>query len=143
MPTTVYNRSEADKFVTGTSVDLVVVKCTCGLLFAIPENLNRSALNHRGPKGWQISCPLGHTWHYTGDDIEERLRRELEQERDRTARLRANLDQSEASLRTTKGHVTRKKKQLERVKNGVCPCCGRTFQNLGRHMQTKHPEFKP
>jgi hypothetical protein len=23
----------------------------------------------------------------------------------------------------------------------VCPCCNRSFQNLRRHMATKHPEF--
>lgn len=29
-----------------------------------------------------------------------------------------------------------------RVKNGVCPCCNRTFENLARHMQAKHSDFK-
>lgn len=28
-----------------------------------------------------------------------------------------------------------------RSKNGCCPCCKRNFQNLQRHMRTKHPEF--
>jgi hypothetical protein len=23
----------------------------------------------------------------------------------------------------------------------VCPCCQRSFQNLSRHMKTKHPEY--
>ncbi|WP_165394478.1 helix-turn-helix domain-containing protein [Pseudoxanthomonas winnipegensis] len=29
----------------------------------------------------------------------------------------------------------------QRVMNGVCPCCNRTFENLRRHMHDKHPEF--
>ena len=32
-------------------------------------------------------------------------------------------------------------KQLKRVHNGVCPCCNRSFQNLQKHMKTKHPEI--
>lgn len=33
------------------------------------------------------------------------------------------------------------KAQTTRVKNGVCPCCNRSFQNLKRHMNTKHPNW--
>lgn len=32
-------------------------------------------------------------------------------------------------------------KMRERVGNGVCPCCDRTFQNFMDHMKTQHPEF--
>lgn len=28
-----------------------------------------------------------------------------------------------------------------RAAAGVCPCCNRTFEQLGRHMTTKHPEY--
>jgi len=35
-----------------------------------------------------------------------------------------------------RGELTKLKK---RVTNGVCPCCHRSFQNLRRHMATKHP----
>lgn len=142
MPTTVYGQRDADKFITGKHVDLVVVTCTCGILFAIPENLHRSALKHRGPTGWQISCPLGHTWHFTAAYVDEeaKLRNELERERRYSAHVVARLDQAEASLSATRGVVTRMKR---RASAGVCPCCNRTFQQLARHMATKHPDFSP
>lgn len=38
----------------------------------------------------------------------------------------------------TKGKLTKERK---RVGKGVCPCCNRSFDNLRRHMETKHPEF--
>lgn len=138
MPSTVYAKSEGARFVTGKHVDLVVVECTCGILYAIPENLHRSAQDHRGPNGWQISCPLGHTWHYTGDDLEVRLQKELDRERNWSARLTAERDQVQASLNATKGVVTKMRK---RASAGVCPCCTRTFQQLARHMAAKHPKF--
>lgn len=140
MPTVVYNKREAEKFKTGTTVDLVVVQCTCGLLFGIPEMLNRSALKHRGggSGGWSISCPLGHTWHYTDSAKDEEAKLREERERSHSANLVARLDQTQASLSATKGVVTRMKR---RASAGTCPCCNRTFQQLARHMETKHPSF--
>lgn len=138
-PQTVYNRSVGDRFAAET--ELVVLTCTCGILFAIPARLNRSALKHRGDGGWQICCPLGHQWHYVGQTEEEKLRDRLQRERDRAGRLAAERDQAQASLRATRGVATRRKKQLDRVAAGVCPCCGRSFQNLARHMQSQHPTF--
>jgi hypothetical protein len=32
-------------------------------------------------------------------------------------------------------------RKLSRVSAGVCPCCNRTFQNVARHMKTKHPDI--
>jgi len=147
MPTTTYPKHVGDIFKTGKHVDLVVVECTCGILFAIPEKLNRSALTHRGQSGWQISCPLGHTWHYTGDNEETRLRKQLEREREHSASLVSRLDQTEAHLRGEKAAKTRIKNERDRLKQrataGVCPHpeCHRHFENLERHVATKHPEL--
>jgi hypothetical protein len=88
-------------------------------------------------------CPNGHRWHFSGDSETERLRRSLRWEKDRAASLSAQLDQTEASRRAYKGQATKRKRELNRVKVGVCPCCHRTFQQLARHMEAKHPEFKP
>lgn len=38
----------------------------------------------------------------------------------------------------TKGVVTRTR---NRIANGVCPCCDRSFTNLQRHMASKHPDY--
>jgi len=108
---------------------LTVVHCTCGIAFAIPSELERQACDG----GKSICCPLGHKWHYT-----ETLEAKLKREREKTARLIAQRDQIEASLRAQKGVTTRLSRKLKRVQSGVCPECNRSFQNLQRHMKTKH-----
>lgn len=30
-----------------------------------------------------------------------------------------------------------------RIRNGVCPCCNRSFKDVHRHMKSQHPEFNP
>ena len=110
---------------------LTVTSCWCGIRLAIPDNLYGYATRH---KGKAVFCPLGHEFVF-GDTTEERLRRE----RDRNAALRARLDQAQASLTAQKAATTRVKNKLKRVEAGVCPHCNRTFQNLARHMESKHP----
>ncbi len=34
-----------------------------------------------------------------------------------------------------------KTKLKNRIKHGVCPCCKRTFQNIAKHIATKHPGY--
>jgi hypothetical protein len=109
---------------------LAVVHCTCGMPFGIPESLNQQALEKSGVS---ICCPLGHKWHYT-ETLEVKLRRE----REKSARIQANLDQAEASLIAQRGATTRFRNQVKRVEAGVCPHCRRNFTNLRRHMESKH-----
>lgn len=112
---------------------LVSHTCWCGIHHAIPESLSRTAKE----TGKAIYCPLGHEWVIRETEL-DKLRRQVEQQKDRAARLIAQRDQAEASLSATKGVVTKLKK---RASAGVCPCCGRTFQQLARHMKAKHPDF--
>lgn len=126
---------------------LVVVRCWCGLQHAVPESLHDAQLrqfNDDKPMT-AIYCPLGHTWYPAGETKAAQLQNQLQQEQARTHRERAAHDQTRAELQTTerrrraeKGAKTRLQK---RVANGVCPCCKRTFQNLQRHMDAKHPEY--
>jgi hypothetical protein len=113
----------------------------CGVVFGFTESL--VDIRRDDHKTWY--CPNGHHWSFTGENTEERLKRELKQEKDRAARTNARLDQvraerdhAKASLTSTKGVVTKLKK---RVANGVCPCCNRTFKDLARHMAGQHPDF--
>jgi len=110
---------------------LTVVHCTCGIPFGVPEELNRQALERKK----SITCPLGHTWHYT-ESVEEKLKRERRQH-EATRELLAAEERSHAG---TRGALTKARKKVERAEHGVCPHCNRTFQNLMRHVQTKHPE---
>lgn len=118
---------------------LVVTSCWCGIVVAIPSDLHDYAVR----KGTEVFCPLGHRFVY-GDGENARLKREIEQERQRAVRLRAEIDQKRAEIEhqrrriaATKGALTKTKK---RIGNGVCPCCNRHFANVERHMKTKHPE---
>lgn len=113
--------------------DLEVTVCTCGVLFAVPEKL----LDARRFDGKSFHCPNGHSLVFKDSD-REKITRERDRLRDQTARLTANLDQTEASRRAYKGQATRLKK---RTAGGVCPCCNRTFKELARHMESQHPDF--
>jgi hypothetical protein len=114
--------------------------CNCHITFAMPSDLQRRLRE----EGGDFHCPLGHSQHYTTTDIQrltEKLAREERRRRNAETRARAAQDQAQAAeyrTRAYKGQVTRIRK---RVGNGVCPCCNRTFADLGRHMAGQHPEF--
>jgi hypothetical protein len=144
-PKTVYAKSEGERF--AGDAQLAVVNCaTCGVTYAIPESFDRSARRYHGdePSGWKICCPFGHTWWYVGETETEKLKRQLRSARDNSAYLTSRLDQTKASLRAQKGAATRarneRRRQLERIAAGVCPCCNRSFTNVRRHMASKHAD---
>jgi hypothetical protein len=117
---------------------LTAVTCTCGINYAIPKTLEQQLRDHRASDPGEtksVYCPLGHRWHYTGKS-EATVQRERAEAAER--RARANRDLLEAEERShaaTRGHLTRVK---NRVEHGVCPHCNRSFQDLRRHMRSKH-----
>jgi len=117
------------------------VECcgACGVLFAAPELL----MSKCRETGDNFFCPNGHSLVYI-DTENNRLKRQLASTKDRLAVARARADQTEASLRATKGVVTKQRKKLEKVVAGVCPVdgCKRHFRDLRRHMQSKHPDYE-
>lgn len=116
--------------------DLRVMACpVCGVTYAAPERLVDSG--ERDPDLYWY-CPNGHHLHFPGKSEAQKLR----EARNELARERARHDQTVASLRATKGVVTRQRAKLERVSKGVCPCCNRSFTDLRKHMANKHPEYK-
>lgn len=90
-------------------------------------------------------CSYGHSLCFPQGETEEaKLRRERDRLAQRLAekddRIREERDLREAAERRTAaahGQVTKIK---NRVGHGVCPCCNRTFENLARHMLSKHPD---
>jgi len=116
---------------------LVKVDCySCGVEYAIPEILNTAALDK--PRERVIYCPNGHSWFYIGETEASKLKRQLKYEQDLRASITADRDQVQASLRATKGQVTKLRK---RVVAGVCPFgCRRHFANVERHVATQHPD---
>lgn len=109
--------------------------CRCGVVFGIEAN-HRARLIQK--KGTNFYCPNGHPQHYIGETEADRLKRELEWARSQRDSARSALKMTENTLRVVKGHKTRLKK---RIANGVCPCCNRTFENVARHMKSKHPGY--
>jgi uncharacterized Zn finger protein (UPF0148 family) len=126
-------------FVSKTSqvVELVGVTCSeCGVTFGLPEGLYRMRRHDHGT--WY--CPNGHTRCFVSESEAEKYRRLFAAER---TRVQAALDQAEAAERTAaahKGHATRLRK---RAAAGVCAFCNRNFENVARHVATKHPEHVP
>jgi hypothetical protein len=119
-------------------VTLKIIECgSCGTPFALPETLWNKCYN----EGGFFSCPLGHSRGWT----EANCKTALDKLRDENARLQSNLaykdTQIEAERRqkiAAKGQLT---KERNRTKNGVCPCCQRSFANLHRHITAKHPDY--
>lgn len=135
-----------------TMVTLVTIQCyKCCVPFAIPERLNQVLKDTKET----FYCPNGHGQIYT-KSTESILREQLAKaEQDRLKSEQDLKNQLAASRQSTNfwnerfsKQVTETKKVKTRLKNtrlriahGVCPCCNRTFEDLARHMKSKHPEF--
>ena len=106
----------------------------CGTPFAMAADLKTNLRrNHES-----FYCPNGHALAFKGESDIEKANRLLAWERDRAAALMAERDGAQASLRTTKGHVTRLRK---RAASGECPFgCGRRFAGLTEHIAKVHPD---
>lgn len=123
-------------------VHLVQEKCiTCGVIWGVPSDYqSRRKQDHNN-----FYCPNGHTQCYIGKSDAERLREELDRVKagnaslhDVLTRKNEQLQEKDYRIRSLKGAKTRIE---NRVKNGVCPCCNRTFKNLAAHFKTQHPDM--
>jgi formate-dependent nitrite reductase cytochrome c552 subunit len=112
------------------SVALESISCgNCGIVFAVPDwwIAGRRAGTEGNNEFW---CPNGHNRIFVENELTRTKRKLAIAERQREW----------AEQRATKAE--RKAKRLtKRVVNGVCPACQRSFENLRRHMQTKHPQL--
>lgn len=105
---------------------------TCGVPIVMPADKERWLREtHR-----DFYCINGHTqvWKQESDvERAQRLQREAEE---RARRAEEHRDRARHAESIARGKL---KAQSERIANGVCPCCHRSFKNLRRHMGTKHP----
>lgn len=119
-----------------------VICCTCGVPFAMPQQLRQ----HFKKSQDYFHCPNGHPQHYsksTETELKEKIQRlesSISRKDDTINSKNQTISRIERQKSAIKGQVTRIK---NRVKNGVCPCCNRTFSNLANHMKNQHPEFNP
>jgi hypothetical protein len=140
------NRVERGERYSGYT-DLTVMCCPeCGILYAIPETLRAEAKSQGGHK-IEWCCPNGHNLGYPGESAVERAKQERDAARDRAAAARARAEQAEASAAAQKRAASRarneRNKARKRSADGVCPCCGRSFKQVRRHMANKHPDYDP
>ena len=120
------------------AVTLWATDCpNCAVVFAIPERMQQERYND----GKSFYCPNGHSmsWSVTETDRLHKKLADVEADRKYAWQVYQEADadrkRTAASLRVTKGHLTRLK---NRVEAGVCIHCNRTFQALAKHMKTKH-----
>lgn len=121
---------------TQTTIQIVAHWCNgCGIPYGLPEGFIED--RRRDHKSW--TCPNGCVRLFRKDpDVEEQLKR---QARNAEAQATALKDQLEAAVRETERTKATLLRDRQRIANGVCPCCNRTFQNVLRHMQGQHPDY--
>ena len=113
--------------------DLQVKECpVCGVSYALPQRLDEK--HQENGQGWY--CPNGDNLVYK-DTEAKRLRQRLGQTEADLEMARGNLDGALRQVSAHKGIITKMK---NRSKNGVCQECHRHFENLERHMKSKHQE---
>lgn len=120
-----------------TSIKYTTIDCIyCDFVFAVPKTADEKWQNNHTT----FYCPKCRgNMHYSDKPETERLEKDLAYYKSKNASLRESNEFYQNSARAYKGHHTRVK---NRVKNGVCPCCNRTFKDLQRHMKSKHPDFQ-
>lgn len=110
--------------------------CVCAGPIALTDSQERVLRNNHNT----FYCPMGHQNYWAAKSDRERVK-ELEQEvqsqREYAQRVERDLGFERRSHTATKGQLTKTRK---RIANGVCPHCNRTFQNVARHMESKHKD---
>ena len=126
------------------SVKLTEVNCgACGGVYAINERKHEWC--RENGESWNCPyCQIGWGFNHSGSEL-TKARRALEEERKRKESALARANEAERAkaeaLKQLKGTKTKLHNVKDRISKGVCPCCTRSFQNLARHMKTKHPEY--
>ena len=105
----------------------------CGIIFHVPMRWHRG----RRENGNGFYCPNGHYLAYKQSEV-DKLKAELEQERNRVAFYRREAEQRRTEAVKVKKKLATTQK---RVSGGACPCCNRHFVKLQQHMTTKHPGY--
>ena len=106
----------------------------CNVSFAITADF----MQRRRDDGKTFYCPSGHSNVYNGKTEAQKLKDELAREKEirEAAEARAQKAKSDLDV-VSRAHG----RMRQRIVNGTCPCCNRSFSNLRDHMKTQHPEF--
>jgi hypothetical protein len=117
---------------TETHIQLIAHWCNgCGIPYGLPAGF----IEQRRQDNETWTCPNGCKRHFAaGESDAEKLRRA-------EAREVALKDQLSAAIRDAEQVRVALLRDRQRFVNGVCPCCNRSFDNVRRHMTTKHPDY--
>lgn len=115
-------------------IEFVMEECyKCGIPFMFPNYQKKRLVASQE----LFYCPNGHPQHYCGKTEAQKLKDELELQKQQHQRAQQQLSDT---LLDTMNERNKLKQQVKRIHKGVCPCCNRTFVNVQRHMETKHPD---
>lgn len=120
-----------------TTITLKETTCfSCGVRFAMQNNFYDMRLRD----GYTFYCPAGHGQIFTARrDGLDKLKREKQALQSQLSWAATEAEEAKRQRREARTKLTKFK---NRVANGVCPCCHRTFKQLAAHMTNKHPDFK-
>jgi len=123
-----------DRGITFTkTITLVTETCyKCGVIFAFDKEYQQDLIRSKN----EFYCPNGHQQSYTGTDYTKALN----DAKEKLAKAERERIYEESKRMEAERQLDKANKKLKRVHNGVCPCCNRSFENLRRHMETKHPD---
>lgn len=121
----------------GLAIDFTMHQCGgCGIHFCVPTQWWQKKQDNNG----SFNCPNGCKRAFIGPTKEQKLRDQLEEvkrkaEQDSINQTNRLLDE------INKGKKL--KREIKRVKNGVCPVagCKRSFHSLHGHLANEHPTY--
>lgn len=120
------------------TINLIDIVCgTCGIPYAVPDGW----IAERQKEAGSIHCPNGcrRVWQESEAD---KLRRQLAATQVELRAEHCSVLHKQHLLDEERAEKIKLERKLKRVGRGVCPCCNRSFINLARHMNSKHPEKK-
>lgn len=117
------------------SVTLSLLTCGgCGIAYGVPDTwLAERRTDHK-----TFNCPNGCSRAFQGKTEVEKLREQLQRTESRVTHWQDQAEAAERSARAQRGINT---KLRQRIANGICPCCHRSFVNLAKHMSGQHPDY--
>ena len=128
-------------FTVTTTEGFYVMNCAdCSVRFAVTKDFE----TRRRTDKKSFYCPNGHSLSWSENEADvlrrerDRLAQRIAERDDDVRREREAREAAKRSVSAIRGQMTKLKK---RTANGICPCCTRSFVNLRRHIETKHPDF--
>jgi len=106
--------------------------CVCGAIVVIEQN----QMHKLRVSGKDFYCPNGHVLAFDPEGSKEK---KLERELNATKLRLTTLQQERDYQQREKEKAERKLRRI--LKNGVCPCCHRSFVNVKFHMEVKHKDY--